>query len=163
MSTPAVAAPVAATPTAPVWGWKPTEGFDTTTTAYGADPALHQKAMQTGQVLTVPHQKHFKQGGVEFDWGADAWRKSEAINARDYQQWAAQQAGAGGAKVAAPPVGPTGNVNPAATTETGALGSVAAPLTAPTRPTGRITWQQDQQYWRDLDTYNKQNKLGAYR
>jgi hypothetical protein len=33
----------------------------------------------------------------------------------------------------------------------------------PTRPTGKITWQQDQQYWRDLDNYNKANKLGAYK
>jgi hypothetical protein len=28
--------------------------------------------------------------------------------------------------------------------------------TAPTRPTGRnVTWQQDQQYWRDMDAYRK--------
>ena len=49
-------------------------------------------------------------------------------------------------------------------TTTGAA-SAKAPLSAPpTRPTGRnVSWQQDQQYWRDLDAYNKQQKLGAYR
>src|SRR4029077_7359805 len=37
-------------------------------------------------------------------------------------------------------------------------------LSVPQRPTGRnVTWQQDQQYWRDLDNYNKQHKLGAYK
>jgi hypothetical protein len=51
----------------------------------------------------------------------------------------------------------------------GATGTTAAsakaPLSAPpTRPTGRnVSWQQDQQYWRDLDAYNKQQKTGAYR
>jgi hypothetical protein len=36
-------------------------------------------------------------------------------------------------------------------------------LTPPSRPTGKVSWQDDQKYWRDLDAYNKAHKLGAYR
>jgi hypothetical protein len=63
--------------------------------------------------------------------------------------------------------------NPAFAGVTGYIKNLYTPLTssnptpifsAPTRPTGRnVTWQQDQQYWRDLDNYNKQNRLGAYK
>lgn len=41
---------------------------------------------------------------------------------------------------------------------TGASAAASTPapaLTAPTRPKGNISWQQDQQYWRDMDAYRK--------
>jgi hypothetical protein len=69
--------------------------------------------------------------------------------------------------------------NPGSTSQPAAQGGQSAAMAAtsaaeaargkgggggmPTRPTGKITWQQDQQYWRDLDNYNKANKLGAYK
>lgn len=74
-----------------------------------------------------------------------------------------------------PTTTPAYNPTPAAptaaapiTTATPVATTPAAPppalLTAPVRPTGRnVTWQQDQQYWRDLDAFNKQEHLGAYR
>ena len=45
----------------------------------------------------------------------------------------------------------------------GSAPSLAGSGGAPGAYPGSGTWQQQQQYWKDLDTYNKANKLGAYK
>jgi hypothetical protein len=156
------AAPAVVKPAAPVF--TPFSDFADMTkpTKYGADPALHIKAMQTGQVLTQPHFKTFKQGGAEFDWSANAWRALESMNADKFRSWQAQQASA--LPGAATPSN-TAAVGQAPLTPSNVAAAAARPaaLTAPIRPTGNVSWQADQQYWRNLDAFNKANKLGAYK
>jgi hypothetical protein len=93
-------------------------------------------------------------GGVRYAGYGAAYRPQTGNYAKDWAITNMVRGGGAAPSLAGSATAPVGSAT---------VPAVAPPSAPPVRPAGNITWQQDQQYWRDLDTYNKLNKLGTYR